>query len=577
MDMDMKSFTNLSWNELADRLDRLQHAQAPNSDLDRLIHELHVHQIELEMQNRELRESQARLEASRARYEELYDQAPVGYVTLDITGVITEANITAAAMLGHPRALLVGTPFTSAADLRDVTAFHAHLRACLKSRGKTTVEIENTTASGTLRVLQLTTVSVVSGNGNVLSYRMTIADLTEQHHAEHERAQLERERRARVEADEANRMKDQFLGIVSHELRSPLNVILTWSQMLNTRPNDREVVARGLQVMHRNGRLLARIVDDILDVSRIVSGKLYVTMAKLDFGDVVRAALEGVRADARTRGVEIHETIGPDCATRGDAVRLEQVVANVLTNAIKFGKAGGHVWVTLARGQHAVRLTVRDDGCGIDRADLPHIFESFRQADSSTTRFHTGLGLGLAIAKHIVEAHGGTIEATSDGRDRGVTMTIEVPPGVFSTPPPPRPASHPQVADASLKGVRVLFVDDEAEACELASLTFEDHEADVRTAQAVDEALVLLQSFQPDVIVSDISMPGRDGHDLIRQVRRMAGPIAATPAIALTAYARAEDAERAIRAGFTRHLAKPIGADAIVALVVETIRRRGDR
>ena len=570
----MTSFSDLSWGELAERLEGLRRQRRWNSEAEGVLHELHVHQIELEMQNRELRESQSRVEASRARYAELYDQAPVGYVTLDIHGVVTEANLTAATLLGHPRALLVGTPFTAAADLRDVTPFHSHLRACLKSRGKMTVELETTTAHGGSVVLQLATVAVVSNDGEILCYRMTIADLTEQRRAQREKGQLELEKRARVEADEANRMKDQFLGIVSHELRSPINVILAWTQMLTSRPNDRDVAARGLQVMQRNGRLLARIVDDILDVSRIVSGKLYVAMAKMDFADVVRAAVEAARADARAKSIEFHESIGADCAVRGDAVRLQQVVGNLLSNAIKFGRTGGHVWVTLAREPRAIRLTVRDDGCGIEQADLPHVFESFRQADSSTTRSHAGLGLGLAIAKHIVEAHGGAIESKSEGKDRGMQVDVELPPGVFSTPPPPRPVSQPRALDASLEGVKVLFVDDEAEACELALLTFEDRGADVRTAQSVDGALALLESFHPDVLVSDISMPVRDGHDLIREVRRMPGTIALTPAIALTAYARAEDAERAVRAGFTRHLPKPIGADAIVALVVEMVHGR---
>jgi len=437
----MSSFSDLSWGELAERLEGLRRERRWTSEAEGVLHELHVHQIELEIQNRELRESQSRVEASRARYAELYDQAPVGYLTLDIQGVITEANLTAATLLGHRRALLAGKPFTAAADLRDVTPFHSHLRACLRSRGKMTVELETTAAQGASLVLQLATVAVVSDDGEVLCYRMTIADLTEQRRAQREKGQLELEKRARVEADEANRMKDQFLGIVSHELRSPIHVILAWTQVIHSRLGDREVVGRGLQVMQRNGRLLARIVDDILDVSRIVSGKLYVAMVKMDFADVVHAAVEAARADARAKSIELHESIGGDCALRGDAVRLQQVVDNLLSNAIKFGKTGGHVWMTLAREPQAIRLTVRDDGCGIDQADLPHVFESFRQADSSTTRCHAGLGLGLAIAKHIVQAHGGAIRAKSEGTDRGMQMEVDLPPDVFSTPPPPRPVS----------------------------------------------------------------------------------------------------------------------------------------
>lgn len=580
METSIEPFAHLSWTELSDRLEMLKHLDRtaatvqPEVDRDRLIRELQMHQIELEMQNRELRESEQRVEASRARYAELYDQAPVGYVTLDAAGTVLAANLTAATLFGYPRELLAGAPFAAAARVQDAGAFRAHLRECVSSGRRLTVELECRGPDDAVMIVQLATIAErAPARLAAASYHMTITDLTESRRARAEKEQLASERRARLAADEANRMKDQFLGIVSHELRTPLNAILGWTQMAKSRPDDREVIVRAVDVLLRNAKTLARIVDDILDVSRIVNGKLQVDLTKTDFAEAVRAALDLARPAAIAKGVDLRESVCTEAPLRGDPVRLEQVVSNLISNAVKFTRPGGCVEVTLERADHSLHLTVADDGCGIDARDLPHVFESFRQADSSTTRSHSGLGLGLAIAQHIVLAHGGEITAKSDGIGLGTTVTVDLPPASFSTPPP-RPPSRPQVADAlSLEGVRVLFIDDEVAARDLAELVLGDYGAIVETADSVDGALARLQTFTPDVVVSDIAMPVRDGHDFIRAVRRLPAPVGRVPAIALTAYARAEDAEQAMEAGFSRHLPKPVASDALAAMIFALSRR----
>jgi CheY-like chemotaxis protein len=293
-------------------------------------------------------------------------------------------------------------------------------------------------------------------------------------------------------------------------------------------------------------------------------------MKKANLEEIVRGVLEQARTAVDAKRITLRASIAPDCGVSADAQRMQQVVSNVLWNAIKFTGEGGSVDVTLERRDGAFRLTVSDNGCGIEGADLPHIFEHFRQADSSTTRSHSGLGLGLAIARHIVEAHGGKIEARSEGRGQGATFTVDLPGRPFSGPPPPRQrplGAHALRAQGSVTGTRVLCVDDEHDALELAALMLGSLGAEVRTARSVDEAIDLLPSFTPDVIVSDLAMPERDGFDLIQYVRALQPPASEIPAIALTAYASAYDVDRALRAGFTRHVAKPVDAEELASII----------
>ena len=576
MPVDRPTWAELSWTELADHLRELHEKAGTNSDteptMSRLMHELQVHQVELEMQNRELREAQTRLEASRARYAELFDRAPIGYARLDRNGVILEINLTAAAMLRRPRELLVDTPFGAAARLCDRLAFLTLLRKCAIDRSQVSADFAIVDADGANKMLLVTTTPDERQWGERL-FLLTMTDVTEKRRAEAEHAAFDAERRARVEADAANRMKDQFLGIVSHELRTPLNAILGWAQVLSGRLGEGALVARGLGAMQRNARGLARIVDDILDVSRIATGKLLIERGRADLEQVTRAAVDQARPAAQAKHIGLRLDIRPDCDIEGDAGRLEQVASNLLSNAIKFTPEGGLVEVRLECDDRSVTLTVRDNGPGIDASDLKSIFESFRQADGAPTRVNSGLGLGLAIARHIVEAHGGRIAARSDGRGHGATFTVSLPRGDL-----PAPALESSAEGVALiDGAKVLYVDDAIDALDTVRLMLEPLGVVVQTATSVDEALRLVSTFEPQLILSDLAMPHRDGYDLLRAVRGLPEPAPVVPVVALTAYARPEDAIRALDAGFAAHLPKPLNARKLAATIATVLRAHAAR
>ena len=566
----MASLGNRSWRELVQELRALRRSERSdlaNHDFVGLLHELQVHQVELEVRNRELRDVQERLEASRARYAELYDRAPVGYATLDEHGVVIEINLTGAALLGRERDQLIGVRFAAVA-VQDAQAFLNHLRFSATNAAPATADVEVKHGRRKL-VLQLTTTPDFAAERGLVGYRTVMSDVTERRRIKAGRDRLEDERRAREAAVAANHMKDQFLGIVSHELRTPLSAMMGWTQILSRHMREPDLVDRGLRIKQRNGQALTHVVDDILDVSRIVSGKLRVERKKTDMREVVRSAIDQVRPLAQGKRITIRESLADRCFLQGDALRLQQVASNLLSNAIKFTKPMGWVEVRLEQEDDGVRLVVHDNGCGIEATDLPQIFERFHQADSSTTRAHAGLGLGLAIARHIVTAHGGTIVAQSEGRGRGAAFTVRLSSGQPLSSPPPRLDRASQRSD--ITGTRVLCVDDDRDALEVLAVVLGTLGAAVQTAATVDDATAQVSSFVPDVIVSDLAMPERDGYEFIGRVRAMRSPLAGIPTIALTAYARADDASRALSAGFTRYLAKPIDpdllADTISALV----------
>lgn len=390
-------------------------------------------------------------------------------------------------------------------------------------------------------------------------------------------------RSARVELERISRAKDEFLATISHELRNPLNAILGWTRMLREGKLDGDKAARALETVERNAAMQAALVEDMLDVSRIITGKLALNVGAVDLGQLVGAAYETVRMAAEAKQIDVRLQLDDGVGqASGDPERLQQVIWNLLSNAIKFTPRGGRVEVRSCRAGSQVELTVRDSGQGIPTDFLPYVFERFRQADSTTTRVHGGLGLGLAIVRHLVELHGGTVAVHSDGPGQGALFTVRLPlravrageaePASSDVAGRVR-ASRPSASAHDLAGLRVLVVDDEADARELLSAVLEHHGAEVMTAGCVDEALPLVQRARPNALVSDIGMPGADGYDLIRRVRAL--PPAeggATPATALTGFARPEDGQRAIAAGFTTHLAKPVDP----AELVETVRRLAD-
>lgn len=412
-------------------------------------------------------------------------------------------------------------------------------------------------------------------NGNAVRLTGVCMDVTDRKRAEREREQLlGREQEARAEAEAASRAKDEFLALVSHELRTPLNSIAGWLDILLTNPQrDEAHVARALEVIRRNAALQARIIEDLLDVSRIVAGKLQLDTRPVELPTIIQAAVAAVQIMADEKKVRIRQAL--DRSTdpiSGDPYRLQQIVWNLLSNAIKFSPEGAEVEIRLEQAGPYARITVRDMGEGIRPEFLPRIFDRFSQADTSTTRPYGGLGLGLAIVRHLVELHGGTVEACSEGDQRGAVFTVTLPCAFARVESRvtsiPGPDPDGRVGDAALAGLRVLVVDDDLDSREVLAALLALRSAQVRSAGSVAEALEALSEWKPHVLVSDIGMPGRDGYDLIREVRsRGCEDGGQIPAIALTGYAAAQDGERALSAGYHSHMAKPVEPRHLVKLI----------
>ncbi len=393
--------------------------------------------------------------------------------------------------------------------------------------------------------------------------------------AEERSGLLASERHARSEAERTSRMKDEFLATLSHELRTPLSAILGWASVLRSGRAGEADLRHGLEAIERNARAQTQLIEDLLDMSRIVSGKLRLDVQEVHPASFVESALQTVRPAAAAKALALDATIAPDLdAITGDPGRLQQVVWNLLANAIKFTPHGGSVRLTLARAPAHVEIAVADTGAGIDPAFLPHVFDRFRQADASMTRRFGGMGLGLSIVRHLVELHGGTVHAESAGEGLGATFTVRLPLAVARSGELAAPSARPagaRVRDlgcVELRGLRVLVVDDQPDARELAARVLAECGAEVVTAASASEALPLVERMRPAVLVSDIGMPDVDGYELLRRVRAL-GPArgGAVPAIALTAFARDEDRAHALRAGFVLHLGKPVEPAELVAAV----------
>jgi signal transduction histidine kinase/ActR/RegA family two-component response regulator len=398
---------------------------------------------------------------------------------------------------------------------------------------------------------------------------------------------LDGERAARSEAERMVRTKDEFLATLSHELRTPLNAILGWSQLLRDGKMGPKDLARGLEVIERNARAQTRLVEDLLDMSRIISGKARLDVKAVDLASIVDAALDSVRAAAQAKSITLTKRLEPLVnQTSGDRARLQQILWNLLSNAIKFTPSGGSVEVSMKPAGDAVEITVSDTGQGIAPEFLPHMFERFRQADSSVTRVHSGLGLGLAIARHLTELHGGTIRVESEGNGKGAVFTVRLPAGrepLREKAPLSEAPDTSQRASAlvsymppPLDGVKVLFVDDDQDARDLGVHILAEHKAEVIPAASAGEALDALKRERPTVLVSDIGMPGEDGYALIGKVRELGDDGGGgTPAVALTAFAHPDDRRRALLAGFQVHLPKPVDPVELVAAVAALAGRTG--
>lgn len=403
------------------------------------------------------------------------------------------------------------------------------------------------------------------------------AEIAERLRAEGEReALLAREKVLRAEAEELSRLKDEFLATMSHELRTPLNAIFGWITLLRTRRLDEATQERALETIERNARAQKRLIEDLLDVSRIVTGKVALELITVDPRRVVEAALETMHPAAQTKGLKIVPLLNANAATvRGDFARLQQVVCNLLSNAIKFTDSGGQVEVCLTRRNGEVEISVADSGQGIKPEFLPLVFDRFRQEDGSISRRHGGLGLGLAIVRHLVELHAGSVHADSAGEGKGARFVVRLP--LREAGAPSRTAEAPgngSVTAAMLTGVRLLVVDDDPGARELISGMLEGFGAQVSIAENGQAALTLLLSQRPDVLVADLGMPQMDGYALIEQVRALDPDFGGlTPAVAVTAYASPQDRLRALQAGYQNHVAKPVEAEEL-AIVIASLAGR---
>ncbi len=408
-------------------------------------------------------------------------------------------------------------------------------------------------------------------------------DITDRKTTEDERAALlRRERAARAESDRAHRIKDEFLATLSHELRTPLSAIIGWTHVLRTCGIDNAQVRDAVERIERNAQTQARIIEDLLDMSRIISGKILLAIEKVDMDKVVSAAVEGITPAAKFAEVMIRiDSDTGDKHVAGDPGRLQQVVGNLLTNAVKFSAAGGTIEIAVSRRDGFVECEVRDHGTGIAPEFLPHVFERFRQADASSSRNHSGLGLGLAIVKHLIELHGGSVEAYSAGLGEGATLRLRLPhwsvQRTGSTRQPVISATSDTATETSdreaLRGKRILIVDDDPDARDLLERVMRSYGAEPAMASSAIEGLSRYEEQRPDGIISDIGMPGSDGYDFIRRVREIEHlrDLVLTPAVALTAFARHEDRDRALVAGYQQYVAKPFRPDTLVRLLAAAI------
>jgi PAS domain S-box-containing protein/excisionase family DNA binding protein len=468
-------------------------------------------------------------------------------------------------------------------------------------------QTERLTRDGRRIDIALTVSPIRDVLGNIIGASKIARDITEQkrHEAEREKL-LEAERHARAQAYRLNRMKDEFLATLSHELRTPLNAILGWTQLLASGTMDADESREACRVIERNARTQKQLIEDLLDMSRIISGKMRLDVQRLDPVTVIEAAIATIKPSADLKGVRIEHSLDPLCGVMisGDASRLQQVIWNILANAVKFTPAGGRIRVQGQAVNGHVELMISDNGQGIGPDFLPQLFERFRQADASTTRKHGGLGLGLAIVKQLIELHGGTVRAHSEGEGKGATFSIQLPrlqsrfgdggEGVHgltgngvrdplmqdSLGGGCGDAALPPLERTDLSSVKVLLVEDEPDACEMVERVLVECGAEVCAVGSAPEALQVLgagnDSRLPDVLVSDIGMPQTDGYELLRQVRQLPDPrVARIPAIALTAFARSEDRTRALRAGYVAHVPKPLEPSELLATIAVVAGRIG--
>ena len=518
-------------------------------------------------------------EAASARLAAIVASSSDAIISKTLQGIITSWNASAERMFGYTAQEIIGESILRLIpdDRRqEEDQILMRLRAGELIDHYETVRV---TKDGRHRDVSLTISPIKDNAGKIIGVSKIIRDITERKRVEEEQQRLiVRERTARAEAETANRLKDEFLATVSHELRTPLNAIIGWCHMLGQGKSDEATFARALKTIERNAKLQAQLIEDILDVSRIITGKVRFNTRPVDMAAVINAAIDSVQLASETKNIKLEVRVDPSARhTNGDVTRLQQVVWNLLSNAIKFTPEGGSVAIRLERQGHNARITVSDTGQGISNQFLPFIFDRFRQADGSSTRRQSGLGLGLAIVRHLVELHGGTIEAESPGDGLGSMFTITLPlaqqgrevqiRNTGSLAPTEELVQYAKPLP-SLAGFKVLLVDDDEDNLHIISALLVEHKATVQTASSAVEALDLLRCYQPDVLVSDLAMPEEDGFSLISKVRDLEGQSSRQiPAVALTALVRIEDRTRALAAGFNMFVPKPVQPSELITTI----------
>ena len=474
--------------------------------------------------------------------------------------------------------------FVFAEDLNAVESVTFRQRKGVEVQG--VLQNRNYTKSGSVIYCEWYNSVLHDNSGNLVSVLSLVLDVTGRKLAEEERAALlVRERDARRHAEEADRLKDEFLATLSHELRTPLTSILGWASMIRNGEVEGPNVARAMETIERNARSQARLIDDLLDVSRIITGNLRLELHPLNLMPIVEAAVDALRPTADAKGIKLNMDFSEaTCLVRGDANRLRQVIWNLLSNGIKFTQRGGSVSITLGCEDGQVRLTISDTGEGISKEFLPYVFDRFRQAEGSISRKQGGLGLGLAVVRHLVELHGGTVNAESEGYAAGSTFIVDLPMARERRDPAKAEERQRELErrrnlggeKVRLDGVHVLLVEDDDDSRKLLGTMLKQHGAEVTSASSSADAFRLLSERLPDILVSDIGMPDEDGYELIRRIRAL--PVekgSSIPAIALTGYATRKDRDRSLAAGYQNHLAKPIEQRDLVAAIASLLRGHG--
>ena len=496
-------------------------------------------------------------------------------VSKTLSGVITTWNAAAQVLFGYSPEEAIGQPMTIIIPTDRMHEERSILERLGRGERIDRFETMRVNKHGRLVKVSITISPIKDARGRVIGASNIARDMTEREEL------LWRAQLARAEAEEANRLKDEFLATLSHELRGPLNAILGWAQLLRSGKLDEQKTREAIDIVERNARSEAQLIEDLLDVSRIITGKLRLEMQPIMPAQSIEAALDSVALMAEAKGVELRARLDPNAGPiTGDAGRLQQVVWNLLSNAIKFTRKGGQVEVRLKRVDSDLEIAVSDTGEGIDAEFLPYVFDRFRQADSALSRRTVGLGLGLAIVRHLVEQHGGSITASSPGKGKGATFIIHLPlrPSVSIGDDEIRPEAHPRRAAAfgdapGLTGVRVLVVDDVYDTRILLKEILERYGATVKEVAGPAEAFELLQQWRPAVIVSDIGMPEEDGYAFIRRVREWEQQVGTrVPAIALTAFVRSADRVEALVAGYQAHIAKPIDPLEFARMVARVVQ-----